>query len=183
MSKVVEMSQLDLMSSVGCHLYVLVAGGMGAGKSYVIGESIKNIPIFDIDDIMEEMGFRDYTRDQFSAAMEVISKKIDGSMVNKRSMVAMGTSSNVTAAIDRLHNAKLMGYETVLIHVDTPVKQAILQNRNRIEQGNRGVSRADEHKIERTTIGAANTVATLRETALVDYFVYHNNTRKELINE
>jgi len=101
-------------------------------------------------------------------------------MNREASMVAMGTASNTTLAIDRLYAAKMKGYVTVLVHIDAPVSQAMEQNHYRIKKGERGVSQADEHKIETTTSGAAQTVALLRESALVDYFVYYNNTRKEL---
>lgn len=163
--------------------YILIAGGMAVGKTHVVSEHIKRIPFFDIDEIMINRGFLEYTREQFAIAMEEITKLVEDQMDHKASMVAMGTASNTTLAIDRLHAAKMKGYKTVLIHIDAPVSQAVKQNILRIQKGERGVSKSDEHKIEKTVTGAAQTVAVLRESSLVDYFVYYNNTRKEMNNE
>ena len=157
--------------------YVMIAGGMSAGKSFIINKFVESIDIFDIDETMEELGFRDYTSEQFSVAMDVISEKIDIQFKERESMIAMGTASNPTIAIDRLFAAKMNGYQTILVHIDTPVNQSILQNKQRLDNGQRGVKKSDEHKIERTTTGAAQTVSFLRESALVDFFIYFNNYR------
>ena len=157
--------------------YVMIAGGMSAGKSFVVNKFIKEIDILDIDDTMAELGFTDYTSEQFSEAMNVISEKVDTYFYERFSMVAMGTASNPTVATNRLYGAKMKGYRTVLVHIDTPVHQSIAQNQHRLDLGKRGVKKSDEHKIERTTTGAARTVSYLRESALVDFFVYYNNFR------
>lgn len=157
--------------------YVMIAGGMGAGKTHVVNQYIKNITIFDIDDIMEQKGFLEYSPDQFALAMNDIAEKIEAQYRNRRSMVAMGTASNATGAIDRLHAAKMRGYRTMLLHVDAPARQSFIQNKMRLENGERGVARQDQHLIERTTDASVETVALLRKSALVDYFVYYNNIR------
>lgn len=187
MTDFIKITEIDELESIrpfedGDHprsqpLYVMVAGGMGAGKSHVVEQHVKDIDIFDIDIVMNRMRFFDYTEDQFSVAMEVIAEEIEEQYRERKSMVAMGTASYLTGAIDRLHAAKMQGYRTILVHVDAPVYQAILQNTLRMDQGLRGVKKSDEYKIERTTNGAARTVSILRESALVDYFVYYNNHR------
>lgn len=180
----VDKLELDLMGTDHPYdqpYYVMVAGGMGAGKSHIIEHHIKEIDIFDIDIVMERLGFHEYTDDQFVVAIQSISAEIDEQYKQRHSMVAMGTASNPTMAIDRLHAAKMHGYQTVLIHVDAPAYQAVIQNQMRMAKGKRGVKKSDEHKISRTTNGAARTVSILRESSLVDYFVYYNNHRN--INE
>lgn len=184
MSEFINISQIDGLELSRKHrspmpnpLYVMIAGGMGAGKTHIIDQHIKYIKILDIDDVMKRNGFLEYTEDQFAIAMAEITKDVEWQFIDRQSLVAMGTASNLTASIDRLHAAKMRGFQTILIHVDAPVYQAILQNRMRIEKGERGVKASDEHKIERTTNGAARTVSILRESALVDYFVYYNNHR------
>ena len=178
MTKFIGIDHIDNLSKSGHdNLYVLIAGGMAAGKSFVVNSTIKTIPIFDIDDIMIKREFLEYTRDQFAMAMDEISKMVDSHMESKLSIVAMGTASNTTVAIDRLHAAKMKGYTTILVHIDAPISQAIEQNVHRLKKGERGVALSEEHKIERTSIGAAQTVAILRESLLVDYFVYYNNAR------
>ena len=180
MTEFINISEVDELEKVrsDAPLYVMIAGGMAAGKTHIVNENIKAISIFDIDDVMRGLSFVEYTRDEFAKAMRHISKMIDDYMKLEESMVAMGTASNTTVAINRLYAAKMKGYDTVLVHIDTPVSQAIEQNFYRIKNGERGVSQSDEHKIETTTSGAVQTVAVLRESALVDYFVYYNNTRK-----
>lgn len=130
---------------------------------------------------MERMGFLEYTDEQFSAAIETITWEIEEQYRERDSMVAMGTASNPTMAIDRLYAAKMNGYRTILVHIDAPIYQAVLQNKMRMDSGKRGVKKSEEHKIARTSTGAARTVSLLRESALVDYFVYYNNHRN--INE
>ena len=152
-------------------------GGMGVGKSHIIDEYIKQITLFDMDAIMSELGFIDYTSEQFAIGIERITQKIDEQFKNNRSMIAMGTASNLPIAINRLHAAQRKGYSTILIHVDAPERQAILQNYERIENGHRGVQKHDQHLIKKTIDGAARTVDVLKETSLVDYFVYYNNQR------
>lgn len=183
MTKFIDIDQIDVLEkNKRVPLYVMIAGGMGAGKSYIIEQKIHSICLLDVDKIMIKLGFLEYTREQFNEAMKQISLLFDHYMAAQTSVIAMGTASTVSTAIDRLYGAKMMGYDTILVYIDAPVEQAISQNRERIKNGYRGVSKADEHKIERTSIGAANTVAVLRETTLVDYFVYYNNTRSKGLN-
>lgn len=160
--------------------YVMIAGGMGAGKTHVVNQYIKQITIFDIDDTMAQKGFLEYSPDQFALAMEDIAENIEAQYTLRWSMVAMGTASNTAGAIDRLHAAKMKGYRTMLLHVETPVRQSLLQNKMRLEKGERGVERHNQHLIDRTTNGAAETVKILNKTSLVDYFVYYNNSRDDI---
>ena len=172
-----ELDRMDSDHPDDWPFYIMIAGGMGAGKTHIINQYIEHVDIFDIDSIMEQNRFLDYSEDQFAIAMKEIAEKIEEQFKKRNSMVAMGTASNPTAAIDRLYAAKLKGFRTILIHIDAPVYQAVIQNRLRVEKGERGVKESDEHKIERTTNGAVRTVSILRESSLVDYFVYYNNHR------
>ncbi len=184
MSEFVLINYIDaLPATKTLPIYVMVAGGMAAGKSYIVSKYIETIKVFDIDDTMTDMGFIEYTDEQFSQAMKNISIQIEKHMTDHKSMVAMGTSSNISTAINRLYEAKQKGYTTVLLHVDASIEQSIKQNNERLEQGKRGVSKVEEYKIERTNVGAANTVATLRETALVDYFAHYINIRNGVFDE
>lgn len=184
MSEFISINDIDkLRRTMTTPLYIMVAGGMAAGKTHVVSRYLsETIEIFDIDETMTDMGFVEYTDEQFSAAMDKITKQIDRHMRMFRSMVAMGTSSNISTAINRLYEAKRVGYKTVLLHIDASVEQSIKQNNERLAQGLRGVSKAEEYKIERTNVGAANTVATLRETELVDYFAHYVNIRNGELN-
>jgi len=158
-------------------LYVMVAGGMGAGKSFIIEKNLHSYGLIDVDKIMVKMGLTNYSHDNFMEAMKAASELIEMHMDMGSSVIAMGTSSNLPLAINRLLNAKYRFYNTILIHIDAPVHQAMEQNRQRISDGERGVSKSEEGKIALTTDAARETVKVLKETELVDYFVYYDNTR------
>lgn len=168
--------EIDDIDALPFPIYVLVAGGIGAGKTRVVHENIHDIKVFDLDDVMEELGYTQYKPECTSVAMGLIAERIKKHMDTKQSMVAMGTAANLGFSIDRLHWAKMMGYQTVLLHIDATAQQSIKQNAQRRSQGQRAVSPSEEYRIPRTTRDAANTVATLRDTVLVDYFCYYRNT-------
>jgi len=181
MAKFIKIDQIDVLEAAEfvAPLYVMVAGGMGAGKSFIMEKHVKSLTMVDIDEVMVKLGFTEYTPAQFAIAMKTVSEQMYRHMKKFTSVIAMGTASKLPTAINRLYDAKNKGYETVLVHVDTPIDQAVMQNRTRLVYGTHGVSDENEYKIRQTAIGAANTVATLRETNLVDYFVFYDNTRKD----
>lgn len=179
MTQRVDITDINTIVSVSdSPIYVLVAGGIGAGKSTVVQQHV-NMPIMDIDDVMDELGYKEYTHAQTAEAMEIITKRVEDVLDKKESMVAMGTSANLSFSIDRLYGAKQRGYKTVLLWVDTPVDLAIKQNCIRREANRRAVRLEEEYKIERTSIAAANTVASLKRTMLVDYYVHYVKTFDE----
>jgi predicted kinase len=175
MSKAIHLWQIDNLQSRP--RYVMIAGGIASGKNHVVKEHIHSIKIMDVDDVMERMSYTDYTGVQFHHAMQIIGKEIDMMMGRKECLIAMGTSSNLGNAINRLHYAKMMGYTTILAYIDAPVEQAVSQNTERREKGKRFVTDEEARKIERTNTGAAQTVAALKDTALVDYFAHYLNIR------
>ena len=86
-----EMARMGEANYDDWPFYVMIAGGMGAGKTHVVNQHIKQITIFDIDDTMEQRGFLEYTPDQFALAMKDIAEKIEAQYRQRYSMVAMGT--------------------------------------------------------------------------------------------
>lgn len=168
---------IDDVDKLDGPLYVLVTGTMGAGKSTVIGKHIKSIPIMDIDDVIAEVGNGVYDRANALTAHEIISKRIFHMMDRRESFVAMGTGASVYGVVERLANAKEMGYKTALLYVYAPVNQALEQNRHRINNGERGVKLDEEHKIIEAHKLVENTVHHLKHTRLLDYIVEYDNTR------
>ena len=167
--------QIDDIDSLPFPVYVLVAGGIGVGKTHVVRKNIRDIQVMDLDDVMEELGHRKYDSRNTSEAMNIITERVEAVLERCESMVAMGTSANLPFSIDRLYGAKNRGYKTVLLHVDASIEQAVYQNELRREKGQRAVGPEESYKIHRTNQGAANTVATLKDTDLVDYFIHHIN--------
>ena len=184
MTKIIAIEDIDKLSETRTFpLYVLVAGGMAVGKTYIVTEKINSIKIFDIDEVMAEMEFTDYNHEQFEKAMNVMIPMIESHMNKKKSMIAMGTASDVIIAVDRLFAAKQNGYETILLYIEAPIDQSLVQNKDRMSRGERGVSKDNEFKIKKTNKGAANTVDLLKESNLVDFFVHYDNTRDGDLNE
>ena len=171
MANFISISDINTISDP---VYVLVAGGIAVGKSTVVEREL-TIPIMDIDTVMAEMGFSKYNKKNYSAAMKTITEQVEDMLDRKQSMVAMGTASNLQFSIDRLFGAKQLGYTTALLYIDAPISQAIDQNDKRKQQKQRAISSEQEYKIRRTNVGAANTVAALKDTTLVDYFVHYMN--------
>lgn len=169
--------QIENITDLKGPVYVLIAGGIGAGKTHVIAKM--NLPIqnMDIDNTMHELGLVEYNRENLAIAIKKISAEFDEKMAKKESLIAMGTSADLTFSINRLYWAKQKGYTTVLLHIDAPADQCLAQNAKRRVEGKRAVSKDEEFKIQRTCQASAATVAALRDTDLVDYFVYYDNTR------
>ena len=174
MSKKIDITDVDLLTENS--IYVLVAGGFAVGKSHIVEKYVTRFPIMDIDNTMKELGFVDYTSQEFGEAMKVITEQVLEMTARGESLVAMGSASKLDFAINRLHAAKLKGYTTVLLYIDAPLEQASMQNKARIAAGRRGLKNK-EYKIRNSNQGAAKTVASLRDTELVDYFVHYDNRR------
>jgi predicted kinase len=175
MSKAIHLGEID-------HLgvrprYVMIVGGIASGKNHVIHQHIRTIPVMDVDDIMESRGFTDYSGHHFAEAMKEIGSVIVEMMAGRKCLIAMGTSSNLTNAINRLHSAKMAGYSTVMAYIDAPVEQCLAQNAERRGKGKRFVADEELRKIERTNVGAAQVAATLRDTVLVDFYAHYLNVR------
>lgn len=174
MSKKIDITEVDLLSEDP--IYVLVAGGFAVGKTYIVEKYVTRFPIMDIDKTMEELDFVNYTSNEFSQAMVIITEQVLELMDRKESLIAMGSASKLDFAINRLHAAKLRGYTTVLLYIDAPLEQASEQNKARLAAGKRGLKN-QEYKIRNSNQGAARTIASLRDTDLVDYFVHYDNRR------
>lgn len=170
-----EKITITTVDTLASPVYVLVAGGIAIGKTHVVDEFIKTIPIMDIDSVMDELGLKEYNKENFDKAMAIISERFDVMMAKKESLVAMGTAMNLPFSINRLYNAKMMGYTTVLLHVVGSVGQEYDQNEERRKQGQRAVKADELHKIKDSIDGSSATVKVLRKTDLVDYFIGHFN--------
>jgi len=157
--------------------YVLIAGGIAVGKSYVIRHHNSNFEILDIDEYLEMIGGTHQSKDDYERASNLISLDFERLMSEKKSIVAMGTARDLNFSIKRLLNAKKKGYRTVLLHIKTDVDTAIFQNNERREKGSRAVPIKDEALIEQTINGSANSVSFLKNSDLIDFFCSYVNQR------
>lgn len=163
-------------------LYVLVAGGIGVGKSWLADRHLGTLALVDVDRFMEILGYTDYDPKgfQFRHAMDVTAKHVDELKAARSSLVAMGTCSDFPFARQRLEWAKADSYRTVLLHVTAPLDQAIRQNTQRRMAGKRAVAQHDEHPVISSSIErSGRTVETLLfgYTSLIDYHCPHSNER------
>jgi len=156
--------------------YILVAGGIGVGKSHVLSKYISKIPIVDIDNEIAKLALS-YTHENLLIARKSINKKIDFLKANHESFVAMGTAADTAFTINRLLWARDDNFHTVLLHITCPVEQAISQNEQRRNQGRRAVPIEDEYLITRTATESAVTVSIVSPTDLVDHYIHYDNTR------
>tara|TARA_R110001606_G_scaffold82261_1_gene188845 strand:- start:684 stop:1226 length:543 start_codon:yes stop_codon:yes gene_type:complete len=156
-------------------LYVLIAGGVGAGKSYVLSKNT-DLPIIDVDDVTMELGNGKYDSKNTGRAREITKQKVADAMEKGESFIQMGTSANLNSTINKLTYAKSNGYTTVLLFIDTPPEQAYANNQERVGAGGRG-NEIPEHKFQRTYDGAKNTFDKLKDDELTDYVIHYDNRR------
>lgn len=158
-------------------VYILVAGGIGAGKSHVVHHNLPDVPVMDIDDEMARLNLTMYNEKNLLIARKSLSERIDRMKEQRQSLIAMGTAGDTTFTINRLFWAKRDDYKTVLLHITCPIEQAVEQNRVRLEQGRRAVPREDEYLLTRTMTESEVTVSIVKHTDLVDHYVHVDNTR------
>ncbi len=161
-------------------LYVLVAGGIACGKSHMVRKLLPDLPIMDVDHVMEAHGWTDYEGPQLEDAGALLLPLIEGHLQARRSFIAMSTSANLAFSIYRLHRAQQFGFRTLLLHIDAPLEQALAQNQERKNHGQRFVVKDLLPKIAQTTIKARENYQRLIDTGLVHYHASYWNARKEM---
>lgn len=174
----------DLTNKIDDHTYVFMVGSIGSGKSHVLLEAISPLytreeirtKVFDIDMVMEDLGYTDYHSEQFSRAYDALKERMDITLKNLGTIFFMTTGSVVQYAVDRLLEAKLNGYKTIMFFVDAPLEDCKIQNQLRKEKGKRYVPNHQIGDIEKTYFGAQQTFTTLKETNLVDYYIRVDNS-------
>ena len=178
--KVTTLHQLEKFAIANA-TYILVAGGIGIGKSHIISSAMPFVPIMDIDHEMDKYGLTKYNEKNMLQCRKPLSTKIKSMIANGASLVAMGTAADTVFTIDRLYGAKQAGMKTALVHITAPHYQARLQNEARREQGRRAVPVEDEYLLRRTITESAMTVSTVGPSTLVDIFIHIDNTRKTVL--
>lgn len=159
-SKNIEMSELDnLVKTSSKPIYVVVAGSVGSGKSYVVQRDL-DIHTIDPDKFTVELGDGVYDGKNVAKSMAMVKKAVAERLNNKQSFLQQGTSANLQSTINKLKVAKEKGFITVLLYIDAPVEQAIAQVEKRVAAGGHGES-IDRKKVENTSAGAKLTFRAL----------------------
>lgn len=160
-SKNIEISSLDtLIKKSNKPFYIVVAGSVGSGKSFIVDRDLKDIHIIDPDKFTVELGNGVYDSKHVAKSMAMVKKAVLEKLSNKETFIQQGTSANLQSTINKLKNAKEHGYKTVLLYIDTPIEQAIKQIEKRLSNGGHGES-IDRKKVENTSNGAKLTFRAL----------------------
>jgi len=141
-------------------IYILVAGSVGSGKSFIVGTHLPNIKVIDPDAYTVEFGDGVYDGKNVAKSMDMVKKEVSERIKNGFTFLQQGTSANLQSTINKLKYAKKYGFTTVLFYVDTPVEQAIEQVKKRVSLGGHGET-IDSKKVENTSKGAKLTFRAL----------------------
>lgn len=141
-------------------IYVVVAGSVGSGKSYVAKRDLKGIKTIDPDAFTMELGGGEYDASNVAKSMAMVKKEAEEMFKSGQSFLQQGTSANLQSTINKLKKAKQSGFRTVLFYVDTDIEQAMKQVEKRVGDGGHG-STIDLKKVTNTSNGARLTFRAL----------------------
>ncbi len=165
-AKNINIKQLDdLVKQSNEPIYVIVAGSVGSGKSFIVDRDLPNIAVIDPDKYTMELGNGVYDSKNVAKSMAMVKKEVATRLSNKSTFLQQGTAANLQSTINKLKKAKESGFKTVLLYIDAPIEQAIKQIEKRVSTGGHGES-IDIKQVENTSAGAK---LTFRALSGVDY--------------
>lgn len=158
--KNISMAELDaLTKKPDKPIYVVVAGSVGSGKSYVVERDL-DIHTIDPDKFTVELGDGVYDGKNVAKSMAMVKKAVAERLDKKLSFLQQGTAANLQSTINKFKVAKEKGFITVLLYIDAPIEQAIAQVEKRVVAGGHGDT-IDRKKVENTSAGAKLTFRAL----------------------
>jgi len=143
---------IEELHSIKKPLYVLVAGGIGAGKSYVVSKYLNGIKVIDPDETTIRLGNGVYDSSNVSKSISITKEKVEKMLKGDKSFVQQGTSANLQSTINKMKKAKEHNFTTVLLYIDTDIDTAVKNVSMRTSR-----SEIPIKKIERTASGAKHT--------------------------
>jgi predicted ABC-type ATPase len=156
----INMKQLDsLVKNSKKPIYVVVAGSVGSGKSYVVQRDL-DVDTIDPDEFTKQLGDGVYDGKNVAKSMTMVKKEVADRLKSKKTFLQQGTSANLQSTINKLKNAKKHGFRTVLLYIDTPIEQAMKQVEKRVADGGHGAT-IDTKKVTNTSNGARLTFRAL----------------------
>jgi len=160
-AKNINIKQLDTLTKHSKKpIYIIVAGSVGAGKSYIVDKHLPNIDTIDPDKFTIELGKGVYNGKNVSKSMAMVKKAVAERLSNKQSFLQQGTAANLQSTINKLKKAQENGFKTVLLYIDAPIEQAIKQIEKRVRAGGHGDTISPD-KVQRTSEGARLTFRAL----------------------
>ena len=145
-------------------LYVLVAGAIGAGKSYIVNKYLSDLHIIDIDENTLKLGNGVYDGANVRESMTLTFAEVKAQFKKNESFVQQGTSANLQSTINKMKLAKEYGFTTILLLIDTDPKQAYINATTRVDRNN-----ISSTKIKRT-YGASKSVFNFMNDEITDMF-------------
>jgi len=141
-------------------VYVVVAGSLGSGKSFLVNKHLPGVDSVDQDEFNKKLGGGVYTEENVKDAMAMVRQTVAENFANKKTFIQQGTSSNLQIAINKLKSGKQHGFVTVLLYVDTPIEQAVKQVEKRLSSGGHGET-IGKRDVEVSSAGAKLTFRAL----------------------
>src|SRR5574344_415434 len=136
--KNISMVELDALTKKSDKpIYVMVAGSVGSGKSYVVERDL-DIHTIDPDKFTVELGDGVYDGKNVAKSMAMVKKAVAERLDKKLSFLQQGTAANLQSTINKFKVAKEKGFITVLLYIDAPIEQAIAQVEKRVAAGGHG---------------------------------------------
>lgn len=172
-TKSINMSKLNtVIKTSKTPIYILVAGSVGSGKSFLVNRDLE-VDTIDPDEFTMKLGNGVYDGKNVAKSMAMVKKAVTEKFNKKETFLQQGTSANLQSTINKLKKAKDSGFVTVLLYVDAPIEQAIKQIEKRVSGGGHGAS-INRKKVEKTSAGAK---LTFRALSGVDF---EDATEKDL---
>lgn len=160
-SRNISISQLDSITKKSKKpVFILIAGSVGAGKSFVVNKNLPSVDTIDPDKFTVELGKGVYDGKNVAKSMAMVKKAVAERLDKKQTFLQQGTSANLQSTINKLKKAKEKGFTTVLLYVDAPIEQALKQVERRVQGGGHGDT-IDRRKVENTSNGARLTFRAL----------------------
>jgi len=158
-------------------VFIMMAGPIGAGKSWVQDQFLGKLKSIDTDLINQELSLGEFDSKLTGKSRAEAERRQAEFILRGQSFVRHQVGQNPGPILKGFEAAKKRGFTTVLFYVDVSLEQALKQNADRISSGGRGIPPEQEYKIERTVEKSKETVNQIKDDATVDYFIYFENKR------
>jgi predicted kinase len=156
-------------------VFVLICGGSASGKNYYASQL--DLPIVDVDEENKKLNNGKVDcRNTVSKAIQITKSKLEESFKKGESFVHVTTGSVLKFVENKLKMAKENGFFVIYIHVNTTLKQARLNNKERVKNGGHG-STIPDWKFRTTKIQSNYIFNLLKDGNLVDFYLQINGKR------
>lgn len=166
-NKIISISSIATLSPP---IFVLMSGGMGAGKSFVASKYLPDFSTIDVDQEKRNLSAGNINdRSLIRPATEIAIKKYKKYLNSRSNIVYQGISPNVSGIKNKMKLAKENGYTTVLLRVESD--SSMERTKNRISLGGHGQLNQVEISINKSK----KAFDEMKESELIDYISIYKN--------